>query len=144
MKFDKKYFLGIVMGMGLMSFVIFPENVNAGIVPCGGTGQSQCTICHLAEGIYNIVTLITGILAVTGTLIIVIAGVMYIVSSGDSQMVTTAKTAIKNALIGVIIVLAAWLVITFTLDSVFNNVNSDLDVNEGGLDMRRGSWLFHC
>ncbi len=90
---------------------------SGGIVPCGGVNansQNQaCTICHLIEGIHNIVKFIMGLIVVTATVVIVVAGVMYIVSAGNPAMITMAKTAMKNALIGVIVVLTAFMMITF-------------------------------
>ena len=133
-----------------MTFVVPVHNVDAVVlVPCGGekTGSTKkCTICHLIEGIHGIVKFIMSLIAITATVVIVVAGVMYIVSAGNPAMTTMAKTAIKNALIGVIVVLTAFMMITFIVNTVFNNYGSDLKVEEGGLESSRFGrmWNFNC
>ncbi len=112
---------------------------SGGIVPCGGVNandQSQaCTICHLIEGIHNIVKFIMGLIVVTATVVIVVAGVMYIVSAGNPAMITMAKTAIKNALIGVVVILTAFMMITFIANRMFGATGH-------GLGSR--VWHFEC
>ena len=119
------------------------------LVPCGGdkTGSTErCTICHLVDGIHGIVQFVVKLIAVTATVVIVIAGVMYIISAGNPAMITMAKTAIKSALIGVIVVLTAFMMITFIVNTVFDNYNSGLKVEEGGLTGSRFGrmWNFDC
>jgi len=126
------------------------SDLNRGLVPCGrnlsGDVNDACSICHLIEGIHGIVKFVVSLIAVTATVVIVIAGVMYIISAGNPAMVTMAKTAMKNALIGVIVVLTAFMMITFIVNTVFNNYNSDLNVREGGLESSGFGrmWSFNC
>ena len=116
-----------------------------GLVPCGGvdaTNKSQaCTICHLIEGIHGIIKFIVNLIWVTGILVITIAGVIYIVSSGNESTTTLAKTAIKNALIGVAIVLTAFMLITFILNRVLNVKYDKIKGLEG---IARQTWNFNC
>ncbi len=114
-------------------------------MPCGGvdaTNKSQaCTICHLIEGIHGIIKFIVNLIWVTGILVITIAGVIYIVSSGNESTTTLAKTAIKNALIGVAIVLTAFMLITFILNRVLNVKYDKIKGLEG---IARQTWNFNC
>ena len=103
------------------------------LVPC----TNDCTICHLAQGIHNITKFIISIIAVTGTVIIVVAGIMYIVSSGNPQMTTLAKSAMTNALVGIVIILTAFLLITFIINTVFK-ANTTVD------GMGSQMWTFKC
>ena len=153
MKFIKIFLLGIVLlsVMGMSSTFVYADTTG-GIVPCGkNTGENEdksqaCTICHLIEGIHNIVQKIVGLIVVTATVVIVVAGVMYIVSAGNPAMITMAKTAMKNALIGVIVVLTAFMMITFIVNTVFNNYDSNLKVEKAGLTGSRFGrmWNFNC
>jgi len=134
----------------MMTVVMPVYSTNAALVPCGGVNANDksqaCTICHLVDGIHGIVQFVVKLIAVTAIVVIVIAGVMYIISAGNPAMITMAKTAIKNALIGVIVVLTAFMMITFIVNTVFDNYNSGLKVEEGGLkDSRFGRmWNFDC
>ncbi|PID52704.1 MAG: hypothetical protein CR972_00660 [Candidatus Moraniibacteriota bacterium] len=93
----------------------------AGIVPCGDGSDkgNACTICHLVAGIYNIVDYIKNIIVIVAIAVITIAGIMYIVSAGNSSMTSMAKAAIKNTLIGISIFLLAFMLITTIINSFF-------------------------
>ena len=112
------------------------------IVPCGGedatTAEDACEICDLAKGIDSIVEFFARLVAVVTVVIIVVAGIMYIVSAGNQGMVTMAKTAMKNALIGLIIVLTAFVLIHFVLRAL-----AVVDTgNVGGVSTN--VWTFTC
>lgn len=68
---------------------------------------------------------------------LVIAGVMYILSAGNEQMITTAKTFIKQVLYGFGFVLAAWLLIFIVMN--YFGVKSDL-----GIEKTEGWTKFTC
>ena len=68
---------------------------------------------------------------------------MYIVSSGNPSMTTLAKSAIKNVLIGITVILVAFISITFIINTVFQNEKSELKVKENGLSGFGGNmWNF--
>ena len=115
-----------------------------GIVNCGkdasGTAQDACTICHLIEGVHRIVKYITGLMVVVAITVITVAGIMYIVSAGGG-MVAIAKKAILNTLVGITIVLVAFISITFMLNNMFGASSQVLGA--GGLTLDNG-WNFSC
>lgn len=136
----KLYSLG-VLGVILM----LPMHiVYAGLVKCGNTGQASCTICDLVAGIHGVVQFIVGLVAITGVVVITIAGVAYILSAGSPGMTSWAKSAVKNTLIGVAVILLAFMAITFIINRIFNNVESDLPTYEGGLTNYGNLWEFEC
>lgn len=117
------------------------------LVPCGEDVGSKCTICDLSLGIHNIIAFFMWIMSFAAAAVIVIAGIIYISSAGNQQMTTMAKSAIKNALIGLIVMLTAFLIITFLLNAVFNIGGSEGQVAEaGGLENYRFGrmWTFTC
>ncbi len=61
---------------------------------------------------------LASVIASVATVMIVIAGIMYIVSSGDTARIERAKSTLLFAIIGLIIALLAW-VIVVTILSVF-------------------------
>lgn len=62
--------------------------------------------------IINIVSVIAGAAAV---IIIIIGGLRYVTSNGDSAKISSAKNTVINALIGIIIIILAKAIIDFVL-----------------------------
>lgn len=67
----------------------------------------------LVEWIGQIVGLIIGFLGVILVLYIIWAGFIWMTAGGDTKKVDDAKAKIKNAVIGIIIVFAAYAITTF-------------------------------
>lgn len=63
----------------------------------------------------NLLSIVAGIASV---IIIIIAGIQFALSSGDSQRVSKARTAVIYALVGIIIILAAQSIIKLVLDKI--------------------------
>ena len=92
---------------------------STGIIQCGrpsgaGTGQ-MCTLCDLIAGFNTIIQYIMKIAIGVALLALAVGGVLYIVSAGESAAVETAKSTMKNAAIGFVIVFAAYLIVDTTL-----------------------------
>ncbi len=116
----------------LFFFTLTPLLVSAqGIVPCGnGTDKSNaCTLCDLIVGINNVISFGMEILISVAAVSIFIAGVMYIIASGNEQMTTTAKSFLSASLIGFTIVLSAWLMVNIVMWVLANN--GDLGLGTG-------------
>jgi type IV secretory pathway VirB2 component (pilin) len=69
---------------------------------------------NVLKNILNAVYSISGLIAV---LIIVICGVMIITADGDSQKVATARTGIIYALIGLVIIISAFIITGVVLNT---------------------------
>ncbi|MCX6766796.1 MAG: hypothetical protein NT170_03400 [Candidatus Moranbacteria bacterium] len=101
------------------------SNAKAALVPCGLNGTANCTLCHLVLGFKNIYDYLLSLLLAATTLVIVVAGVMYMVSSGAKGMIEKAKSALTYALTAMILGLLAWLIINATLNALgFKNAGS--------------------
>ena len=84
--------------------------------PLPGSGNSGTGGANSAVPVIkNIVFAIFGITAV---LIIVIAGFQYILSQGDSQKVARAKDTIIYAVVGLIITMISYSIVTFVIDRI--------------------------
>lgn len=97
-----------------------PEPGWKGIVPCGrntGTAaeQAPCTLCHLVVGFQRLVQYGMYMVVTLALVGIFFAGVMYIVSTGDENMMTQAKGFLKVSLIGFAVVIGAWLIVNVTM-----------------------------
>ena len=120
---------------------------SGGLVNCGKSGQPSCTICDLIDGIHGVIQFLVELMSITGIVIITIAGVMYIVSSGNPSMTSMAKSAIKNVLIGITVILVAFISITFIINTVFDYLESDYfneNDYETGLINYGNMWEFNC
>jgi uncharacterized membrane protein len=70
--------------------------------------------------IYGIINVIISVLGVLLFLYFFWGGYTWMTASGDSKQVSTAKDRIKNATIGLIIVLGSWALSSFVLGSIIN------------------------
>jgi hypothetical protein len=110
------------------SFLLIPSTAQAtalipyeGIVPCGRYSDDtnttdidetdKCTICHLAYGMHTIINIIVRIAALTAVVGLMVAGIIYAVSAGNSGATGKAKEAAKKILIGLFIILVAWVIV---------------------------------
>ncbi len=94
---------------------ISPDIVMAeGIVPCSGVGDGPsgvCETCHFVQLGNNLVQWLVGAMAAIATVAIVIGGLNMATAGGDTGKISHGKELIQNALIGFVILLAAWLII---------------------------------
>lgn len=67
---------------------------------------------ELLTNILNLTYFIGGTVAVV---VIIIAGFMYVASSGDSGRVTIAKNALTYALVGLIVLVSAFVITNFVI-----------------------------
>jgi hypothetical protein len=92
-----------------------------GLVPCGGPGQSPCTLCHLIIGFEGIFKWLRDILLVVSILFITLSGVIYMVSSGNKGLMDFAKKAISYSLMGFALFLLSWLIVASILTALGYN-----------------------
>jgi hypothetical protein len=79
-----------------------------GFVPCSGAG---CNFCHFIVLANSIIAWLIGVLAVVFGVMVFAAGIGLVTSGGNPSKLSDAKKSLTNALIGLIIVLAAWLIV---------------------------------
>lgn len=93
------------------------------IVPCDGTslnGGTECTVCSLAQLAQNVLN--TGIyLAVfLAGILFAWAGWLYLSDGGKGKSLSQAKTVFMNVFIGLVIILAGWLVVDTLMKTMTN------------------------
>lgn len=95
---------------------LFPTLVSAqGLVPCGNPGQQPCQFNHILELISNVINFVFIMIVPIAAVLFMWWGFRYMISSDDAQLRQSLKTYFKNLIIGIIIVMAAWLVIATLL-----------------------------
>jgi cytochrome bd-type quinol oxidase subunit 2 len=128
-----KYFLltGIILSMSSLSFVgpqlhaqtLDPKGQACEALGVAGSGASggNCTSAPgpdvnstLKLGI-NVFSLIVGVAAV---IMIIVGGLKYIISQGDSNNINSAKNTILYAIIGLVVVALSQVIVRFVLNKV--------------------------
>ncbi|MBA3758549.1 hypothetical protein H0X10_02865 [Candidatus Saccharibacteria bacterium] len=79
---------------------------------CGDQGDAESRVNEIIRLVINIFSLIVGVIAV---IMIIIGGLKYITSGGDSSNVSGAKNTILYAIIGLVIVALAQVIVRFVL-----------------------------
>lgn len=133
----KIFFMIFCVGIFLPLYSLYAAE---SLVPCG-TGDdpnNACTICDLTVGIDRIITFIMGVTTIIAIAIIVVAGIMYIVSAGNPGLTTMAKAAVKNTIIGVVVILSAFILIHFILRAIAVQNTGSLTGVDGN------TWSFNC
>lgn len=118
-------FMGLVIfaPVGAMAQATTTPNINQGLCNganlkvSGGTCDSSNgdTVNNLVATVINIFSWIVGIIAV---IMIIIGGIKYVTSGGDSNNISSAKTTIIYAIIGLVVVALAQVIVKFVLNRV--------------------------
>ncbi|NUM25903.1 MAG: hypothetical protein HUU49_04825 [Candidatus Buchananbacteria bacterium] len=125
-------FLLAILGLTLGSPALAQENkkpwveeiLGGPLIPSGCTesqanaGSSQVTKCGLNEMLQVGINFSKILLALTGSaalLMFVYGGAMFIMAAGKQEMVQKGKAAMTAAVIGIVIILGAYLIVNFTI-----------------------------
>ena len=82
---------------------------------CDENANGSANVNGIIELIINILSTLVGVIAV---IMIIISGFKYVTAAGDSSKVSSAKSTLIYALVGLIIVALAQLIVRFVLKSV--------------------------
>lgn len=124
--------LGLLLAPAALPAVTYADNISGGLncgaelnasavngtaaPACASTGQDAgSTFNHIITLIINIFSLIVGVIAV---IMIIVGGLKYITSGGDSGNISSAKNTILYAVIGLVVVALAQFVVRFVLTKV--------------------------
>ena len=112
----------LVVGFaGVSQGVLAADTANGGIVPCGTGNNPPCTLCHLVIGVKGVIDWGMKVMTFFAIAIIVAMAIVYVVSAGNSGMMSKAKDGIKATLIGFAVMLGSWVMINFFMLTLANN-----------------------
>ncbi len=97
-----------------LSIIVLPFFAFAagGLVPCDGTGDSKCTFSSFVLLLNNIIDfLITAVALPVSAILFAWAGFLYLTAAGNGSQISKAHGIFKNVFVGLILTLAAWLII---------------------------------
>lgn len=93
------------------------EGVQGG-VGCGDTGTTPGSLFDSGGIFTTIVNILLFLIGAIAVIMLIIGGVRYTISGGDSGNVTAAKNTILYAIIGLIVAILAYAIVNFVLTSL--------------------------
>lgn len=136
------YFLSTFMLVGLGLVVanfVFAQGPDLGINEVDAAISLSSTDPRIIiTRIINIVLLFLGVIAVG---LIIYAGFVWMTSGGSEDKIDQAKKILRNAVIGLVIVLSAWGIATFILTKLMGAINGGSGNNGNGSSSNSGSLI---
>jgi len=88
------------------------------LVQCGNAGQPECNLCHLAQLAERVINFIVKVSFVIAALLFATAGAFYFTAGADPGRVSSARKILTDTVIGIVIILTAWLVVNVLLTTL--------------------------
>ena len=112
----KKIFPLVFLFLLLLPFLATANN--GGLLPCGpGTGKEKCELCDIFVLITNILDFIMlYVVPSIAALMFVVGGVWFYFSGVSPEQKRRAQEVVKSVVIGVVIILSAWIVVNTILE----------------------------
>ena len=118
----------VVLSLGVFTPVVSPAgalSAREGANAAQGTDQEGTAACLFGneagcngDGIFKTITnVLLFIIGAVAVIMLIIGGIRYTVSGGDSGSVTSAKNTILYAVVGLIVAILAFAIINFVLGS---------------------------
>jgi hypothetical protein len=114
----------------LSLFVSFASPVfvyaNGPIVPCGNTTNGQfleCSLCHLQVLAMRFINFMIVFSTMIATLLFIHAGILYVFAPANPNNVARAHRIFSTTLMGFILILAGWLIISFIMNSLYTGAS---------------------
>lgn len=124
-----KQSLSIIKALAIVSLLIVPVVAFAQLNTAAPTGANFFSLifgCGPNTGVLcilqNIVKFILAIAFIIAVIFLVVGGFRYIVSQGNEEAVEKAKGTITNAIIGIVVIVLAWIILTVVLNLIGKGV----------------------
>ena len=86
------------------------SQIQQGVNKAGGENQTT-----LGQQIQNVINVLLFIIGAVSVIMIILGGIRYVLSNGDSSQITAAKNTILYAVIGLIVALLAYAIVNFVV-----------------------------
>ncbi len=83
--------------------------------------QGDCSVCDALRVVYNVGNLVMMLVGGVALILMIIAGLMFIVNAGNTDRVSQAKKLMVNTVIAIVIVLAAYAIVHFVAVGVLGS-----------------------
>ena len=122
--FKKYIFILILLGLLVVPAASYAAQWQ--LMPNCANNPGGCNVCHAIEVGINITKIMLGLLGSAALLMFIYGGFIMFTSRGHSDQVQKGKDALINAVKGVIIVLASWMVINYGLAIILDKSINDV------------------
>lgn len=114
-------FAAVAAFSGGTTFASVADDLRDGV---GATGEapSGVSVDSIIATVINIFSFVVGVIAV---IMIIVGGLKYITSTGDSSKIESAKNTILYAVIGLAIVAVAQVIVIFVIDTIEEGPSND-------------------
>jgi len=115
-----------VLGLAFVAPSVGALGINEGVNSAAGSDQTASGTCIFRDGdgnacstdIFKTITdILLFLIGAISVIMLIIGGVRYTLSGGDSAAVTSAKNTILYAVIGIIVAILAYAIISFVVGS---------------------------
>ncbi|OGM00677.1 hypothetical protein A2480_01055 [Candidatus Uhrbacteria bacterium RIFOXYC2_FULL_47_19] len=117
----KKAFIPLsALGSTLMMLPARATDFTTSLATVGATAYGSAPEADIYKIIGEIVFAIMGLLGVVLLVLILYAGFLWMTAQGKEEQITRAKGMITNAVIGLVIIMAAYAIATFVFTAILN------------------------
>ena len=74
----------------------------------------------LYDKIASIVNILIGLAGIIATIFIIVAGLKWIMAGGNEEQIKSSKDTIKSSVIGIIVILAAFVLVNFVINNLID------------------------
>ena len=111
--------VGFSQSVAHAQYSVDPCSANSSSAICNGSANSTAGDPDALTGtIGNIVNVLLWIVGIVSVIVIIIGGIMYATSAGDSGRTKKAKDAILYAVIGLAVAVFAYAIVNFVVDQI--------------------------
>lgn len=107
----RKFAANTVVFLGMAALPLFAFAALPPLIPCGNSGQPSCDFNMLIKLVQNIINFLVYMAAPVAAVAFAWAGVLYLTAAGDETKIGKAHAIFTDVLIGLGIVLSAWLIV---------------------------------
>lgn len=113
----KQKIILILVVLGLLVFPLVQVHA-AGLVPCGGDGESPCTVTDFFVAVARVTNFLIAMAGVFAVFQIIGAGFWMVVSQGNEETITAKKSQITTAVVGFVFVLMAYIFVNTAMNLI--------------------------
>jgi len=128
-KITLSIFLTLLLGLPISVGATGLTDLQTNLGNFGGQVGYDSSDSDLTGKIALIINIVLGFLGLLAVVMIIFAGFNWMTAGGNEETVTKAKGTIKNAVIGIAIVLSAFVIVNFTVSQLSDTTSEN---NSGG------------
>lgn len=120
----RNYFASLVIALVATVGVIAPTSVHAAGVFDEACKNSTSVVCQQKNGadgkingfVEDLVRILFFAIGIIAVIMIIIGGIKYVTSNGDSAQVTSAKNTVLYSVVGLVVAVLAFAIVNFVLE----------------------------